>query len=217
MPKITSIEPQKKKQGRFNIYIDGEFAFVADENLVVSEKLVPGKIIQPQELDKLLFEAEVGKLMEKMYGLFSVRQRSEKEVRDYLKIRNQKSKIKDGEEISQLVVDQLVERLKQRGMLNDLEFARAWVESRRRSRGKSMRALKAELMKKGIDREITEEVISHQLSVISEEELAKRTLEKKMKSWRNLDKQTFKKKAYEYLVRQGFEYEVVKKVVSKNC
>lgn len=215
MPIITSVEPQKKKQGRFNIFIDGKFAFGADEDLVVNHRLIPGKVIEPRGFDKLLYEVEIGKLMEKMYGFFSVRTRSEKEVRDYLKNLSFKRKVKDKEEISGLVIDQLVEKLKQKGMLNDLEFAKAWVESRRRSKGKSAKALKMELIKKGIKRDIIEEVVRLQVTGYSEEGLAEKALEKKMKSWKNLDRQTFKKKAYGYLMRQGFEYSLIKSLVEK--
>lgn len=216
---ITAVEPQKKNPKRFNVFLDGEFAFGADEDLVVNQRLVPGKIIQHQVLDTLLFEAEVGKLMERMYGLFSVRQRSEKEVRDYLKNLSFKRKMKNQEEISQVSIDLIIERLKQKEMLNDLEFAKAWVESRRRSKGKSVRALKVELMQKGIDREIVEEAVSRQPlasrsgSAISEEQLAKKALEKKLKSWKKLDKNKFKQKAIEFLLRKGFDYELVKKVI----
>ena len=34
-----------------------------------------------------------------------------------------------------------------------------------------------------------------------------------MRVWKNLKNLEFKKKAYEYLMRRGFEYEVVKEVI----
>lgn len=213
MPKITSVEPQKKNPKRFNVFLDGEFAFGADEDLIVSHRLIPGKAIEKSDLDKLLYEAEIGKLMERMYGLFSVRQRSEKEVRTYLKNLSFKRKIKEKNEISNITVDLLIERLKQKGLVDDLEFAKAWVEARRKSKQKGARALKAELIQKGIDREIIEEVISYQSSVVSEEELAKEALNKKMKAWKNLPPQEFKKKAFEFLARKGFDYSVIKNAV----
>ena len=80
--KITQVEPQKSK-GRFNIFLDGQFAFGADEDLVVDNRLVIGKEIAQEDLGKILQEAEVGKLMERMYRLFNIRQRSEKEILDY--------------------------------------------------------------------------------------------------------------------------------------
>ncbi len=208
MSKITSVEPQKKNPKRFSIFLDGEFAFGADEDLVVDKRLVVGKIIEKDQLDKLLFEAEVGKLMERMYRLFSIRQRSEREVRNYFRIKRK-------EEVSDLAIELLIEKLKQKGLINDLEFAKSWVMARRKSKQKGIKALKAELFQKGIAREIVEEVVSGQGTGDSEEELAKIALEKKMRVWQNLPPMKLKKKAYEFLMRRGFEYEVVRSIVEK--
>lgn len=220
--KITQVEPQKtlrlrSGQGphRFNVFINGEFAFGADEDLVVEQRLVPGKIIDQTLLEKLIFEAEVGKLMERMYGLFNIRQRSEKEVRTYLKNLSFKRKVKDQEEISDLTINSLIEKLKQKRLLDDKQFAKDWVEARRKSKQKGIRVIKAELLQKGIDKEIIEEVISDKREEISEEELAKQALEKKMRVWKNLSPLEFKRKAMEFLMRRGFEYEVVKKVTTE--
>lgn len=219
MSKITSVESQKNSVGRrtkrFNIFLDDEFAFGADEDLVINRRLVVGKIIELEELEKILFEAEVGKLMERMYRWFSIRQHSEKEVKDYFRIKNQESRFKGKEEISQLIVDSVIEVLKKKGMVNDLEFAKAWIEARRKSKQKGIRAIKAELFQKGIDKEIIEEVTSDNSQELSEEQLAKQALEKKMKPWKNLETQAFKKKAFEFLMRKGFEYEVVREVIEK--
>lgn len=206
MSKITSVEPQKKNPRRFNVFLDGEFAFGADEDLVVNRRLVVGKVITPEDLEKILFEAEVGKLMERMYRWFGIRQHSEKEVRDYFRVRRK-------EEISQLVVDALVENLKKKGMVHDLEFAKAWVEARRKSKQKGIRAIKAELFQKGIDKEIIEEVVRLQVTGYSEEDLARQALAKKMKVWKNLDSKKLYQKSIEYLLRKGFDYEIVKKII----
>ncbi|OGE64917.1 hypothetical protein A3I48_03760 [Candidatus Daviesbacteria bacterium RIFCSPLOWO2_02_FULL_36_7] len=208
MSKITEVIPQRKNPKRFNIFLDGEFAFGADEDLVVSRRLVIGKVITPEDLERILFEAEVGKLMERMYRWFGIRQHSEKEVRDYFRVRRK-------EEISQLTVDSLVEVLKKKGLVNDLEFAKAWVEARRRSKQKGIRVIKAELYQKGIDKEIMEQVISGQVTGDSEEELAKQALEKKLKYWKNLNSLELKKKSYEFLARRGFEYDVIEKIIKK--
>lgn len=214
MPKITSIEPQKKNLRRFNIYLDGEFAFGADEDLVVDWRLVPDKVLDTSVVERLLFEAEVGKLMDRMYRFFNIRQRSEKEVREYFRIKNYESRIKGKEEISQLAISSLIETLKKKGLVNDLEFAKVWVQSRRRTKQKGIRAIKAELYQKGISKEIIEEVVSGQEDY-SEEGLAEQALEKKMTHWKNLNPLEFRQKAYEFLTRRGFEYEVVKDVIEK--
>lgn len=209
--KITSVEPQKKNPHRFNIFLDGQFAFGADEDLVVDRRLIAGKEINEEELQTLLEEAELGKLMERLYGLLGRRQRSEKEIRDYLKQLSFKRKVKDDAEISQLVADKLIEKLKRKGLVNDLDFARAWVESR--SKKKGMVALKSELFQKGIDREIIEEVISSEFIVHGQKQTAKKLLQKKMKIWKNLPKLEFKQKSLRFLLSRGFDYEISKEVL----
>lgn len=215
MPKITQVDPQKKNNHRFNIFLDGEFAFGADEDLVVNRRLIAGKIITPEDLQKILFEAEVGKLMERMYRWFSLRQHSETEVRQYFRVKNLESRVKGEEERSKIIIDAVIENLKKKGMVNDLEFALAWVAARRKSRQKGIKAIKAELFQKGIDKEIIESVTSDMLQVASEEDLAKLALEKKMKYWKNLSVVEFHKKATEFLLRKGFDYEIVKTALDK--
>ncbi len=215
MSQITSVEPQIKNQKRFNVFIDGKFAFGADEDLVVNQRLVVGKKLEQQDLEKLIFEAEVGKLMERMYGLFSIRARSEKEIRDYLKNLSFKRKVKGKEEIGEQAVELLIERLKRKGLINDLEFAKAWIESRRRSKQKGINALKTELYQKGIERETVDEVLQLRSGQVSEEDLAKLALEKKIKTWKNLEPKDLKRKALEYLMRKGFDCNLAKNVVEK--
>lgn len=218
MPRVTSVEPQtlRLRSGhsrRFNIYLDGEFAFGADEDLVVDWRLVPGKALDTSDVERLLFETEVGKLMERMYRLFNLRLRSEKEVRDYLRNLSFKRKVSGREEISVVALELLINKLKQRGLLSDEQFAKAWVQSRRRTKKKGKIALKAELYQKGIDRDLIEEVLEEESTPESEKQLAQQALVKKMKVWKSLPLLEFRKKSYEFLLRRGFEYEVVREVI----
>ncbi len=220
MPKITSVEPQKKNlpagrqvPRRFNIFLDGIFAFGADEDLVVEHRLIVGKVIDSQDLERLLFEAEVGKLMERMYQLFNIRQRSEKEVKDYLKNLSFKRKVKGFDEISDIAIDLLIEKLKQKRLLNDEDFAKAWVESR--SKKKGIRALKAELFKKGIDRETIERVTETEDLGVRQQVTAKQLLLKRLPRFKNLPFLEKKKKSYDFLLRRGFDYEIVSGIVEK--
>lgn len=216
MPKITSVEPQKtlrlRSGRRFNVFLDGKFAFGADEDLVVEYRLVPGKLLDTSLMDKLLFESETGKLMERMYGLFNIRQRSEREVRNYFKNLSFKRKVKDQDEISESAIELLINKLKQKRLINDEEFAKSWVEARSKKKGKI--ALKLELMQKGIDKEIIDQILKE--STQDEGKIEQSVLEKKIRKWKNLKPLEFKKKATEYLLRRGFDYETIKVVVEKN-
>jgi regulatory protein len=214
MPTITSVEKQKKNPRRFNVFLNGEFGFGADEDTIVNFRLLKGKIIEPQDLEKILFETEIGKVMDKMYRLFGLRQRSEKEVRDYFRIKNVQAKIRDNEPISDTIIELVIERLKQKGLLNDKEFARSWLEARRKSQKKGLQIIKSELFQKGIDREIIAELFEEvSLGQDTEGSIAKQSLEKKARIWKNLDPNEFRKKATEFLVRRGFSYSIAKETV----
>jgi len=237
--KITSVEPQKKNPKRFNIFLDGKFAFGADEDTIVDNRLIFGKEIITEDLEKLLFEVEVGKLVERVYGLLNVRYRSEKEIRDYVKnlsfkrkirtsfaSRSQKSvaltrrtlrfstqNVKEQDELSEVVIEALITKLKKRDLINDLRFAKEWVEARRKSKKKGINAIKAELFQKGIKREIVEEALALNEEGNDEEKLAREALEKKLRVWGNLPEQEFKQKALPFLMRRGFDYYIAKKTV----
>src|SRR5258708_6256137 len=214
MPRITQVEPQKKSgrkhAKRFNIYLDGVFAFGADEDLVVEKRLVVGKEVLKQDLDKLFYGADVGKLMERIYSLFTIRQRSEKEVRDYLKTLSFKRKVKGKEEISPSSIDLVIEKLKQKNLLNDTEFAKAWIEARAKKKG--IRAIQAELYKKGVNREVINETLE---GVSDQEQTAQNLLAKKLKFWKGLTPIMLRKKALEFLMRRGFDYSLSRSIVDK--
>lgn len=215
MFKITQVQFQKENPNRFNIFLDGKFAFAADEDTLVNLHLFKGKQLSSEDLENILSETKIGRWMENMYRLFSIRQRSEKEIRDYFESKQSQSKIKGKESISKALIDKVIDRLKQKGLIDDEEFAKAWVDARRRSRKKGKFALKQELFQKGIAKEIIEEAISDQSSDVREEQVAEAAINKKLKSWTLLPYLGKKKKAYDFLMRRGFEYKVVKVVVEK--
>lgn len=210
--KVTAVLQQKKNPHRFNIFLDGQFAFGVDEDTVVSFRLIPGKKIDQSKLSEMLFEASVGELMERMYGLLARRARSQKEILDYLKALSYKRKIKGQEEISELVQKSLIDKLKQNGLINDSEFAAALVESRKRKKG--IIALKFELLKKGISKEDIDLVLNN-IPRVEQELSATSLLQKRLPKYQNLDKNKCKQKSLEYLLRLGFEYELAAAVVEK--
>ena len=61
------------------------------------------------------------------------------------------------------VVAEAVARLKELRLLDDADFARAWVEERMRRKGSGPEVLRAELRAKGVDPEVTEEALAEAL------------------------------------------------------
>ncbi|RYC74848.1 regulatory protein RecX [Candidatus Nanosyncoccus alces] len=97
----------------------------------------------------------------------------------------------------------IIERLIERGYVDDEKFARYYVENRFVKKGVSQKRLKMELMKKGVDTEIIEEVLDGR---DDEEEILKIIAKKRAK----YDDE----KLVSYLCRQGFPYQLAQSLVA---
>ncbi|WP_238343047.1 regulatory protein RecX [Nocardioides cynanchi] len=105
------------------------------------------------------------------------------------------------------VPDELAERLLDRfgevGLVDDEAFARAWVESRQRSRGLARRALAQELRRKGIDDETARTALD-ELDPDLETRAAHELVRKKARSMRNLDTAVATRRLVGMLARKGY-------------
>jgi len=203
MSEITSIEPQKRRTGRFNVFVDGVFSFALSEDLVAREKIKIGQKITQEQIEKLIQEYEIGKILEKVFKFLSFRQRSKKEILDYLKRKNL------GEKEIELVVKKL-ERL---GFINDEEFARFFIQSRIKGRPKGKRLLAQELRQKGVEKEIIEKILEE--VELPEIELAAKAIEKKLKNFLKLRPQDARVKIANFLARRGFSWETIKELIDR--
>ena len=139
----------------------------------------------------------------------SYRPRSEKEVRDRLKIKYKKSNLKD----LKLIIDRVIERLKKHKFINDEEFAKWWIESRLRFKPRSLRLIKLELKQKGIDSETINKIINDKGLMINDLEQAKKLVEKRIVRLKGLDKQKVYEKLGRFLASKGFNWDTIKKTI----
>ena len=198
MPQVTSIEPQKRRQGRFNIYVDGRFSFAADENLLAKNMLSVGKSLSEGDIERLIKENEAGKLFDASLRFLSYRPRSEN--------------IKFNQASQSPVISQVITRLKKQSFLNDEEFANWWVKARTGSQPKGPYVIRKELINKGVDKEIIEKAIS---KIKNQKDLGYKVIEKKLQSWKKLTNHKLKKKVYEHLARRGFDSKTINEVIAQ--
>src|SRR3989344_8302628 len=98
MSQITAIEPQKKRQDRFNIFLDGHFGFALEQTIILKNNLKPGLNLDEFQIQSLIKEDQSGKLLDLALKFLSSRPHSEKEIKDYLaKKISQKENIKFNE------------------------------------------------------------------------------------------------------------------------
>jgi regulatory protein len=200
MSKITAIEPQQKNLQRVNIYLDGKFAFGLAR--ITAGWLKVGQELSKDKLAVLQAEDENEAVYLKALHFLSYRPRSSAEVRQNLS--------KHG--ISEALVEETVNRLQSAGLVNDQEFAQAWVENRNTFQPRSKSALRMELRRKGLSDEIIQPVLDEQ---VDEEALAFEAARKYARRLAGLEWPEFRQKLGGFLARRGFSYTTLSPVISK--
>ena len=213
--KITKLEPQKRHPNRYSIWVDGEFVVGVDQEVVLSLGLMEGLEIGKNELERIFYEESKRKTKEYAFTLLSYRARSKKELISRLKKRGSTSgkgcparriPIKSGAGEEDKSIDEVMAELEEVGLINDTEFARAWVRERGESRG--IFKLRSELFTKGISKEIIDEVLGE--SRISEIEVAQNLTEHWLRSHKHLPEDVIRRRLFGFLARRGISYDTIK-------
>ena len=139
------------------------------------------------------------------YALLRQRPRSEFEIRNRLKLKGY------GFEI----IDQVVEGLRRAGEIDDARFAKLWVDSRMQTNPVGDVVLRYELKGKGLNDTIIEATLADKAEEYDEYEVAFSMAGERFERLKKLDRKKALKRLYDFLLRRGFKYETVRKVVEK--
>lgn len=194
MPKVTSLERQKKNQERVNVYLDGDFAFGL--NIMDALQLKKGQELDDQTIAELKNKDAIVKAIDVAANLLSYRPRSSHEIRQKL--------TKKG--YDEFVIETAIERMTNLKYLDDRAFAKFWIESRNRSKPRGKRALQYELRNKGVSDAIVRELLE---DMVDEQSGAYQAAQKRIRRMRGKTEYEFKKKVGAFLQRRGFNYEAI--------
>ena len=198
--KITDLKQGLKNPDRVNVFVDEKFAFSLDISQVVDFGIKVGMEISAEDVAEFKKASEFEKLYQRTLEWVLVRPRSIRETNDYLykKIFEKK--------LDKNYIDRIIEKLKDKKYLDDYKFAEYYVENRFVKKGVSLKRLRMELLKKGISKEIIEEVLAD--SDRNDEDELKKMIAKKRAKYDD-------EKLTAYLVRQGFQYDLVRELVAQ--
>lgn len=208
--KITNISVQARNPDRVNVSVDGKYKFSLDILQVTELGVSVGREYSEAELASLEEESAFGKVYTRALEYALVRPRSIREMREYLwkKTRTTFTKkrttgeVVERKGVSELVAKRVMERLASKGYVDDVKFATFWVENRNQRKGTSLKKLRSELVSKGVDSMIIDEVL-YSSGRTDDNELKKIILKKRTKYPDD-------NKLVAYLARQGFYYDDIK-------
>jgi regulatory protein len=208
MPTVVNLKRKKRTKEWYLIYLNDGREILSYIDFIVKFKVKVGKQLTEEQIKEMKSESEVILAKEIAYRFLSYKPRTLKEVSDKLKAKGFQSDL----------VSKVVEELKNYGFINDLEYARNFVLNRSRSKTLGELALRRELLSKGISSEIVDEVLSERENLIDEFEIALDLAQGKLKQIKSLKKRKkgrdeYKRRIYEFLLRRGFKFETINRVM----
>ena len=204
MPVITGIVPSLRKQGRFDLLVDGRHEATLSIELVERLALAVGRRYEDVR-DAVRREVALLATYDRALNLLALRARSARELRRQL--------VRKGEPADQ--VDAAITRLEGAGLLDDAAFARQFARSKAVGGGMSRRRIQQELGRRGVARQIGDDAISDVFvdEQLDESAVVEQAARKKLRSLEKLDAATRKRRLYAFLARRGYDLDDIRHVM----
>ncbi len=155
-----------------------------------------------EDKERIIKDAEKSrqKTFDRAVNLLTYKPRSVKELRE---------RLLEKDWTNEQIVDSVLDKLKEYNYLNDAQFAISFAASQIRQKPLGKRALKQKLANKKLDKETVEEALEKALKETPEEEIIERAIAKRLRLKGQPETREDAKKFYDYLLRQGFSYDLV--------
>lgn len=190
---------RKLKNGKYELtLISGDKVITYDE-VIIKNNLLYKKNITSKEIDEIEKLNTFYDIYNKAIKHISKKTRSTKEIKEYL----------EGHDLSGKEEEELINKLKKIGMINDEMYVKAYVSDKIHLSSDGPNKIKNELLKNNIK----EEIIDEELSKIDEEELinkVKRIINKKVRTSKTSSYNT-RQKIYLELTNLGYSKELIDK------
>lgn len=198
--KITAIQAQLKRKGRYSVFVDEKYSFSLSEEAILEQVLRIGQELDQPDLKRLKQLSNDDKIYNASLRYIAMRPRSEWEITAYLERKGAEPALQQN----------ILNKLTGYGYVNDENFARSFVRDRRLLRPTSLRKLQQELRLKHIADEVIKVVLGEdetdELTVI------RQLIAKKQRQSRYQDRT----KLMRYLAGQGFNYGDIKQALETN-
>ena len=198
---LTAAEPRRKNLTQ--LYLDGEPGPKVDTEVFLLSRLKPGDELTQEELSDLMERSDARRAREKALYLLEHRSHSKRELTEKI------ARTAASREAAQAAAD----RLEEIGLIDDKAFAESYArELFLRKRFGALR-VRQELSRKGIDRELIDQVMAPYLEEDTGEENIALVLAKRYPLWRE-DEKT-RRRAVAALQRLGDSYGQIRAVMGQ--
>jgi regulatory protein len=205
MPVVTAIVSAARKDGRFEVKVDGAAFATVSLDMLERLSLRVGEELTGARAELLEREAAALATYDRAINMLAFQARSSRDLKRRL--------VQKGEEPAD--VDAAIERLVAAGFVDDAEFARQLARSKLLGSGASKRRLQQELFKRGVERGTADEAIAEVIAdeAVDEDAVVREVAAKKLRSLQRDDEPTRRRKLYAFLARRGYDGAVIRRAM----
>ncbi len=198
---ITSVERQPKNRHRYNIFIDGVYAFSVHEEVLIKHRLLKGERIDADTIRSVLEEEEQQQAYLHAIQYIGRKPRAEKEVTVCLRRKG----------FAPQLIERVVRKLKEQKYIDDAQFAKLWTDHRIYSHKKGRKWVQQELLLKGVSKERVQDALRQ----IDEDEEFRCAYELAAKRWTRQDaaQPERSRKVAAFLLRRGYPHSMVSRII----
>ncbi len=226
---ITALSADPADPNKVHLFVDGKHTMALSLDVAAAQRLTVGQECPPQRLEMLHAAQEQDNIYQSALTFLSYRPRSAREVEMRLR-----KKGFGPDAIASVMV-----RLRERGYVDDHDFARFWVSNRMTFSPRGPRLLRSELRQKGVSAEVVDEVLAEHVE--TQQELVEQAAEintvyglledeptegtdlanaialarKRSRSYGNLEPIAAKRRLSGFLARRGYGYDIIDKVLKR--
>jgi Uncharacterized protein conserved in bacteria len=200
---ITKIELQKRNKDRVNVYVNEEFSFACSAELTYTCSLSKDKEIDIDIIKEIINKDNFIKC--KSYALKIIERTYKTERQTFDKLAQK--------EYDEKIINKTIDFLKEYKFIDDVKYTEAYIKDKLKSQGKNR--IKYALINKGISETLIKEKLSCLDSNI-EEDAALKLAEKKYRLLikNESDNRKIYKKLGDYLVRNGYNLDIVQNILN---
>jgi len=192
--KITKIAQQVKRVDRYSVFVDDKYAFSLSESALLESRLARGQELNEEQIAHYKELSADDKLYQQTLRYMAMRPRTQWEIEQYLQRKHSPAPL----------IEQITNKLVKVGLINDAQWAAAFVHDRLLFRPTSRRKIILELKKKHVPESVIEAVFEE--ATVDEPALLHQVIAKKRRQLKYQDNL----KLMQYLARQGFRYDDIK-------
>ena len=205
MPVVTQISEQKRRPNRWNVYLDGAFAFGCNLNVVAKFKLRAGMTLSEEQVRLIQLGEVKQECFDRAMEALASRLHSRSELRKKL-MRH---------EYGGAVVDAVLDDLTRLGYLDDERFAKTKALSAAQHKHHGRRRAFMELIKSGVKGDVADKALSDVYAEHDSTAVARELARKQLPRLQKLEPMVARRRLVGMLQRRGFDYDSIKPVVDE--